>query len=33
VARGEWAGTQGEYERAVRVLQEIVAADEAVMSN
>ncbi|HQR72461.1 MAG TPA: response regulator [Burkholderiaceae bacterium] len=32
-ARGEWAATQGEYERAVRVLQDIVAADEAVASN
>jgi PAS domain S-box-containing protein len=32
-ARQQWAATQLEYERAVRNLQDIVAADEAVVSN
>jgi len=32
-ARAEWHAAQAEYERAVKVLQEIVAADEAVVSN
>jgi HPt (histidine-containing phosphotransfer) domain-containing protein len=32
-ARAEWHAAQTEYERAVKVLQEIVAADEAVVSN
>jgi len=32
-AREEWGATQIEYERAVKVLQHIVAADEAVVSN
>ena len=32
-AREEWGATQLEYERAIKVLQEILAADEAVVSN
>jgi CheY-like chemotaxis protein len=32
-ARAEWGATQLEYERAIKVLQEILAADEAVVSN
>jgi len=32
-AREEWTGVQAEYERAVKILQDIVAADEAVVPN
>ena len=32
-AREEWAAAQTEYERAVKILQDIVAADEAVVPN
>jgi PAS domain S-box-containing protein len=32
-AREEWAAAQAEYERAVKILQDIVAADEAVVPN
>jgi CheY-like chemotaxis protein len=32
-ARQEWDATQTEYERAIKVLQDIVAADEAVVPN